>query len=403
MKYIVVLADGMADEPIDEFNGLTPVMAAKTPIMDEICRLSVTGLVNTIPEGFHPGSEIANMNILGYRPAEYYQGRGVLEAAALGLKFDAGDLVLRCNLVSAENGVLLNHSAGHISTAEADELIKALNNELGNEKIRFYTGVSYRHILVIKDANHEISCTPPHDHPGEALEPLLPVATSKSGEVTTKVLNDLIKRSKKILAEHPVNVERRKVNKKCADMIWPWSQGYAHEFKSFNERFGIKSGAVISAVDLIHGIGKLAGLESVHVDGATGLFDTNYEGKAEAAIKALKRHPFVFLHVEAMDEAGHEGDCILKRNVIEDFDRRLLKPLWENLQNFKEEFSLLLLPDHPTPCYLRTHTSLPVPFMMLKPGMKADQVDEFNEESVKTGAMGKVEGEDLLDLFFGNK
>ena len=400
MKYIVVLTDGMADQPIVEFGGRTPVMAASTPVMDEICKKSATGLVHTVPDGFHPGSEIANMNILGYDPAKYFQGRGVIEAAALGLDFEADELVFRCNLVSIEDDILINHSAGHISTAEASELIDAINKELGSERVRFHVGTSYRHVLVIKGGNTNLKCTPPHDHPGKPALPLFPVATSSQAIETQELLHDLMKRSIDVLAKHPVNLKRKAAGKKGADAIWPWSPGYKPVLPSFTERFGVKSGAVISAVDLIFGIGKLAGLEMIHVDGATGLHDTNYEAKAEAALEALNRHDFVFLHVEAMDEAGHEGDFELKKRVIEDFDRRLLKPLYEGVNNFKEEVAILLLPDHPTPCNLRTHVLAPVPFMLMKSSVKPDNVEVFDEESVKKGSFGEVGGYEILDLLF---
>lgn len=400
MKFIVILTDGMADEPDDMLGDMTPVMAAKTPVMDEICKKAATGLVHTVPPEFHPGSEIANMNILGYPPAKYFQGRGVIEAASLGIDIKSEDLVLRCNLVSLEDGILVNHSAGHISSPEAAELIAALNEKLGSERVKFYPGTSYRHILIIKGGNSAIMCTPPHDHPGKEALPLFPVANSAEAEDTAQLLCELMKRSVDVLKDHPVNVKRRSVGKKCADSIWPWSPGYKPDFPSFKDRFGVESGAVISAVDLIFGIGKLAGLEMVHVEGATGLHDTNYEGKAAAALDALKRHPFVFLHIEAMDEAGHEGDFLLKKRVIEDFDRRLLKPLYEGLQKMGEDYALLLLPDHPTPCRLRTHTRAAVPFMIMKKGLQADSIETFNEFSVKNGSLGEVKGEELLDLFF---
>lgn len=400
MKFIVILTDGMADEPDDMLGDMTPVMAAKTPVMDEICKKAATGLVHTVPPEFHPGSEIANMNILGYPPAKYFQGRGVIEAASLGIDIKSEDLVLRCNLVSLEDGILVNHSAGHISSPEAAELIAALNEKLGSERVKFYPGTSYRHILIIKGGNSDVKCTPPHDHPGKEALPLFPVANSAEAEDTAQLLCELMKRSVDVLKDHPVNVKRRSVGKKCADSIWPWSPGYKPDFPSFKDRFGVESGAVISAVDLIFGIGKLAGLEMVHVEGATGLHDTNYEGKAAAALDALKRHPFVFLHIEAMDEAGHEGDFLLKKRVIEDFDRRLLKPLYEGLQKMGEDYALLLLPDHPTPCRLRTHTRAAVPFMIMKKGLQADSIETFNEFSVKNGSLGEVKGEELLDLFF---
>lgn len=400
MKYIVVLADGMADEPIEELGGVTPVVAAHTPVLDAICALSATGLADTIPQGFHPGSEIANMNILGYHPKDYFQGRGVLEAASLGIDTGPDDLVMRCNLVSLEDDVLINHSAGHISTPEAAEIIDTLNKELGTDTIRFYPGTSYRHILVIKGGNAHITCIPPHDHPNKPARPLFPKADGTDGEKTATLLRDLMIRSVQVLKDHPVNLQRAQNGKKRADSIWPWSPGFRPSFPGFNERWGIPSGGVISAVDLIHGIGRMAGLESVYVEGATGLHDTNYEGKAQAALETLQRHSFLFLHVEAMDEAGHEGDYELKKRVIEDFDRRLLKPLWEGLQQMSQPFSLLLLPDHPTPCKLRTHTANPVPFLLYKPGIQSDDVTVFNEESVKKGRFGTIDGSEILKLLF---
>lgn len=400
MKYVVVLADGMADEPIEELNNLTPVMAASTPTMDEICALSSTGLVHTVPEGFHPGSEIANMNILGYKPSEYFDGRGVLEAAALGIEMGEDDLVMRCNIVTVNDGILENHSAGHISTEEASEIIDFLNEELGNENVKFHLGTSYRHILVIKGGNKQMKFTPPHDHPGKPAAPLLPVTTADEAKDTLDLVLGLISKSQEILQNHPVNVKRIANGEKPANSIWPWSPGFARKFPTFKERFGLESGAVISAVDLIFGIGTLAGLELIHVDGATGLHDTNYEGKAEAGLKALDEHPFLFLHVEAMDEAGHEGDYELKKRVIEDFDRRLLAPLWKGLKESGEEFKLLLLPDHPTPCKLRTHTMSPVPFMIYDASVEGDKVMRLDEESVKEGAFGEILGENLLDMFF---
>lgn len=402
MKYIVILADGMADEPIEEFDGLTPVMKAETPVLDEICSVSATGLAYTIPGGFHPGSEIANMNILGYHPRDYFQGRGVLEAASLGIKPDSNDLVMRCNLVSIENDILINHSAGHISSQEAAEIIDTLNEQLGTDTVRFYPGTSYRHILIIKGGNADIKCIPPHDHPNKPAQPLYPTAVTSRGESTARLITELIIQSQQILKTHPVNAQREKLGKKKADSIWPWSPGFLPKFPSFYQRWGITSGGVISAVDLIHGIGQMAGLESVYVEGATGLHDTNYEGKAQAALDTLKKHPFVFLHIEAMDEAGHEGDFNLKKRVIEDFDKRLLKPVWKGLKAMGEPFSLLLLPDHPTPCKLRTHTSEPVPFLLYKPTIKPDDVIEFNEISVRNGWFKKVDGANILDLLFND-
>ncbi|PWD98331.1 cofactor-independent phosphoglycerate mutase [Marinilabilia rubra] len=399
MKYIVVLADGMADNPISEWDNKTPLMVAKKPVMDSLCKRGQAGLLKSIPDGMHPGSEIANMNILGLDPREYFPGRGVLEAAALNVPSEPNELVFRCNLVTIEGGKLVNHSGGHISNEEAGELIKALNNELTSEGVKFHQGVSYRNLMMMENGSEEIECKPPHDYPGEPFEGLLPSGKA-GGSETVDRLQSLIKKSIEILDKHPVNKRRREQGLAAANAIWPWSPGKAGGFPSFKERWGIKSGAVISAVDLIHGIGGMAGLESIHVEGATGLFDTNYEGKAAAAVEALKKVDFVFLHVEAADEAGHEGDKDLKKKVVEDFDQRLLKPLLEGLNQLDEEVAIALLPDHPTPCELRTHTSDPVPFFIVKPGLEADGVDSFDEESVKNGAMGTLSDGGVLEKLF---
>lgn len=399
MKYIVVLADGMADNPIAEWDNKTPLMVARKPVMDSLCKQGQAGLLRSIPEGMHPGSEIANMNILGIDPRKYFPGRGVLEAAALKVPVESDDLVFRCNLVTIENGLLVNHSGGHVTNEEAGELIKALNEELTIDGVKFHQGVSYRNLMMLKDGSKDIVCKPPHDYPGEPFEGLLPSGTGDASE-TAKKLQVLIKKSIEILDNHPVNQKRREKGLAPTNAVWPWSPGKPGGFPTFKERWGINSGAVISAVDLIHGIGGMAGLENIHVEGATGLFDTNYEGKAAAAVEALKTVDFVFLHVEAADEAGHEGDKELKKKVVEDFDTRLLKPLWEGLKLLNDDVALALLPDHPTPCELRTHTSDPVPFFIVKPGLTADDVSSFDEESVKKGKMGTLSDGEVLEKLF---
>jgi 2,3-bisphosphoglycerate-independent phosphoglycerate mutase len=399
MKYIVVLADGMADNPIQEWGNKTPLMVAHKPVMDHLCSLGQTGLLQSIPEGMHPGSEIANMNILGFDPHKYFPGRGVLEAASLKIPIKENELVFRCNLVTVYNGILINHSAGHVSNEEAVELINYLNEKFQSEGVRFYPGVSYRNIMLLENGDAGVKCQPPHDHPDEELEPLLPDGSCNSSQ-TALILGKLIKRSIEILEDHPVNRKRRQKGLSPANAIWPWSPGKPGGFPSFEERWGIKSGAVISAVDLIRGIGNLAGLDNIIVKGATGLFDTNYEGKAAAAVEALRKVDFVYLHVEAADEAGHEGDKDLKKRVVEDFDKRLLEPLWEGLQKLDDDVALALLPDHPTPCDLRTHTSDPVPFMIVKPEMEPDTVGIFNEFSVKEGKLGLLKDGDVLKKLF---
>ena len=356
MKYIILLGDGMSDQPEAEVGGKTPLMLAKTPYMDRLAALGRSGTLKTIPESLHPGSEVANMAVLGYDVEAVFEGRGVIEAASIGVKLEEGDMAMRCNLVTLKGDIILNHSAGHISTEEADVLIHYLNEQLGSDKIRFYTGVSYRHLLVIKGGNKQVTCTPPHDVPGKKYEPLLPKAADESAQSTALLLNELMSRSKDILENHPVNLTRKAAGKEPANSIWPWSPGYKPAMKSLKELFGIEKGAVISAVDLIQGIGVYAGLDVIKVPGATGLYDTNYEGKAEAAVKALQDHDFVYLHVEASDEAGHEGDFDLKLRTIEYLDQRILKHLLEETAKMEEPVTIAMLPDHPTPWKLRTHT-----------------------------------------------
>ena len=395
MKKIVILADGLADEPIAKLNGKTPVMVAYTPNIDRLCKISSAGLLQSVPDSLSPGSEVANMTIMGYDAEKYYQGRGVLEAAALGIDIEDDDLVMRCNLITTDGDVLVNHSAGHISTEEADELIRALNEELGEERVRLYTGVSYRHVLIIKNAGNEIPvCTPPHDIPGKPYEEYLP---APGGDIP-EFLRKMMLKSKKILEQHPVNQQRLKDGKPLANMIWPWSPGHKPQMPALKEMYGISSGAVISAVDLIHGLARFAGAKSIHVDGATGLYNTNYKGKAEAAINALKEVEYVYLHIEAPDEAGHEGDVALKIKTIEDIDRLVVGPVLNFALYGKEPLTVAFLPDHPTPCDIRTHTRKPVPFIIYKPGVRPDTVTEYNEFSVEKGRYGLIYGTDFMKL-----
>nr|WP_321452096.1 cofactor-independent phosphoglycerate mutase [uncultured Carboxylicivirga sp.] len=402
MKYLVILADGFADRPIERLGGKTPMMAAKTPHIDQLCQISKTGVLKTVPDSLHPGSEVANMTIMGYDAATYYQGRGVLEAAALGIDFSEDDLVFRCNLVSEEDGILLNHSAGHITTDEAKVLIDELNDKLGDDRVRFYAGVSYRHVMIVKGGKNGLQCTPPHDHPGEKVADYLP--TPETGHETAELLRDLMMKSKAVLEDHPINQKRKAKGKAIANMIWPWSAGFKPSMPTVKELYGIESGVVISAVDLIHGLGKLGGLKSVFVEGATGLFDTNYKGKADAAIQALEENEYVYLHIEAPDEAGHEGDVELKIRTLEDIDQLVVKPVLEYLANHKDELSIAMLPDHPTPCEIRTHTRDFVPFMIYRPGVEADSVNEYNEESAKQGGIGFLDQTEFMEVFLsGNK
>jgi 2,3-bisphosphoglycerate-independent phosphoglycerate mutase len=396
MKYIVILGDGMADHPEPEKNNLTPLMAADTPNIDYLAKMGRTGLLKTIPENLQPGSEVANLAVLGYDVEAIFEGRGVIEAASMGVKLEEGDLAMRCNLICIKDEKIKNHSAGHITTEEAVELIKYLNEELGNDRIKFYPGVSYRHLLVIKGGNKHLSCTPPHDVPGTAFADVLPSALTPEADETAVLINDLIAESQKLLARHPVNIKRKSAGKDVANSIWPWSPGYKPRMKTLREMYGIKSGAVISAVDLIQGIGVYAGLDVIKVEGATGLYNTNYEGKAEAVFNALKDHDFVYLHIEASDEAGHEGDYDLKVKTIEYLDKRVVKYLIEKTSQMEEPVAIAVLPDHPTPWKLKTHSRDTVPFLIYKPGTEPDSVEIYNENSVRDGIFGTLNSKQFM-------
>lgn len=400
MKHIILLGDGMADEPIEELGGQTPLQYAHTPHMDWLAAQGVTGQMKTVADGFHPGSEVANMAILGYDLPSVYEGRGVLEAASIGVDLQPGEMALRCNLICTEGEVLKNHSAGHITTEESAELIQALNEQLGSERVRFQLGVSYRHLLIIRGGDKRIDCTPPHDVPQQPFRPLLVKAQVPEAKETADLLNQLILQSQTILQQHPVNQKRIAEGKDPANSIWPWSPGYRPAMRTLQQQYGIRKGAVISAVDLIRGIGVYAGLEVIHVKGATGLYDTNYEGKAEAALQALMEGcDFVFLHIEASDEAGHEGDVALKVRTIENFDKRTVGVIREALQQWDEPVAIAVLPDHPTPCAIRTHTNTPVPFLVYKPGEEPDSVDHFDEFAVRNGKYDLLEKDEFIKLF----
>lgn len=400
MKHIVILGDGMADEPIDSLNGKTPLQAANTPYMDMLAAKGICGTLNTVPEGFAPGSEIANMTLLGYDVRTEFEGRGSLEAASIGVALLPGEMAMRCNLICVENGVIKNHSAGHISTEEAGELIEYLNEKLGNDAIRFHKGVAYRHLLVIKGGNKNISCTPPHDVPGTPYSEVMVSSDICEAESTVHTLNYLILKSQELLKSHPVNLNRIALGKDPANSIWPWSPGYKPSMRTIPEKYPtVKSGSVISAVDLIKGIGIYAGLESVSVDGATGLYNTNYEGKAAAAIEELKKKDFVFLHLEASDEASHEGDVALKIKTIEYLDSRIVGPVYEAVKNWDERVAIAVLPDHPTFCRTRTHDRGAVPVIIFNPELEPDSVDVYDEFSVKTGALGSMQSDEFMKTF----
>ena len=396
MKSIIILGDGMADEPIEALGGKTPMQYADTPYMDKLAELGVTGRMKTVADGFHPGSEVANMAVLGYDLPTVYEGRGVLEAASIGYDLKPGEMAMRCNLICVEGDVLKNHSSGHITTEEADELIRFLNEQLGSDRVHFYTGVSYRHLLVVKGGDKRLDCTPPHDVPLHPFRPLMIKPEVPEAQETADMLNDLILKSQEILKDHPVNRRRIAAGKDPANSIWPWSPGYRPAMQTMQEMYGFKQGSVISAVDLIRGIGVYAGLKVIDVEGATGLYDTNYEGKAHAALEALKTNDFVYLHVEASDEAGHEGDVDLKIRTIENLDKRAIGIIFEELKKWDEPVAIAVLPDHPTPCSIRTLTHTPVPFLIYKPGQEPDSVTRFDEFSVLEGKYGILEKDEFI-------
>ncbi len=401
MKHIIILGDGMADEPIEKLGGLTPLQYANTPAMDRLAREGAQGLLTTVPEGFHPGSEIANLAVLGYDVREVFEGRGSLEAASMGVDIAPDEMAMRCNIIClTPDGKIKNHSAGHITTEEATELIQALQKELGYDRVSFHPGVSYRHLIKIKNADKRLECFPPHDHPGEPWRPLLIKAQVPEAQATADLLNDLIVRSQKVLENHPVNLARKAKGQDMANSIWPWSPGYKPDMQPLTATRGVKNGTVISAVDLIKGIGVYAGLKPVEVEGATGLYNTNYEGKAQAAIDALRGgDDFVFLHVEASDEAGHEGDIDLKVKTIEYLDQRIIAPILEAEASLGEPLAIAVLPDHPTPCRVRTHTRDAVPFLIRKPGVAPDGHTEYNEITARRGSYGSLVTSQFIEAF----
>lgn len=400
MKYLILIPDGMADWKTPALRNRTPLGAAKTGYMDKLCRISSTGQLLTIPDGMPAGSEIANLTILGYDPVKVYQGRGVLEAASIGIDIKRDDLVMRCNLICiSPDGRIINHSAGHISTEEAFRIITSLNKELGVGRSKIYPGVSYRHVYILENGSSEIDCTPPHDVPGINFMDVLVKPLNPGAEETAETLNALILKSQVILNGHPVNTERMKAKKDPANSIWFWSAGHKPEMHNFAKKHHMK-GAVISAVDLINGMCKLAGFEVIRVKGATGLYDTNYEGKADAAIAALTLYDLVYLHIEAPDEAGHEGDPLLKMSILEEIDRKVVKRLFEETK-MRDDLTIAILPDHATPTETRTHTPEPVPFLIYHPGEPPDEVTEFNEESVTRGKYGLLKGDEFIKVFLG--
>lgn len=382
----------MADHAIERLGGKTPLQYADKPMMDMLAREGRCGRLVTVPEGFPPGSEVANTAILGYDLNKVYEGRGPLEAASIGYEMKPDDLALRCNLITIEDGKIITHNGGNLQTEDARVLIDYLNENLGNDRVKFVCGIQYRHLLIIKGGSKDINCAPPHDHPGEEWNKLLVTGEEK----TAKLINDLIVRSQELLSKHPYNIEKAKRGERQANSIWPWSGGYRPKMKTIAEMFPeVKSGTVISAVDLIKGIGHYAGLKIVDVPGATGLADTNYEGKAQAAIEALKTDDFVFVHVEATDEAGHDGDLDLKLKAINYLDQRLIRPVYEAVKD--QDVCIAVLPDHPTPVELRIHVNEPVPFLIWHKGIEADDVTTYDEVACVRGGYGLLKLQEFIN------
>ena len=405
MKHIIILGDGMADLPVERLGGKTLLQYAHKPMMDLLAKEGRCGRLVTVPEGFPPGSEVANTAILGYDLNKVYEGRGPLEAASIGYDMADDDFAIRCNIITLEDGKIITHNGGNLETDDARVLIDYLNEHLGSDRVKFICGIQYRHLLVIKGGNKHIVCAPPHDHPNEPWRPLLVKpekglvgSDSIAAQETADLINDLILRSQELLAKHPYNLAKAAKGERQANSIWPWSGGYRPSMETLMQQYPqSKSGTVISAVDLIQGIGKYAGLRIVKVPGATGLANTNYEGKAQAAIDALEHDDFVFVHVEASDEAGHDGDLELKLKTIEYLDQRLIAPIYNKVKD--QDVCIAVLPDHLTPVEQRIHVGQPVPFLIWHKGIEPDSVQQYDEVSCVSGAYGLLKLDEFMKTF----
>lgn len=390
MKYCIVIPDGMADYPVDKLNGRTPIETARTPYLDFLAQNGQLGTVRTIPSGFPPGSDVANLTIVGYSPKEYYSGRAPLEAASIGIRLDNEDWAFRCNLVTANEDILEDFCAGHIKTDEASVLMKLLNEKLGNDIVQFYTGKSYRHIMVYKGTQKmDAKCFPPHDIMGQSIRKHLPKGNG------SEILIDLMNRSRVILANHEVNKVRLDLEENPANMIWLWGQGHRPHMPTFQQRFHL-TGAVITAVDLIKGVGYYLGWDTVDVPGATGYLDTNYTNKGLYAIEALKNYDVVLIHIEAPDEAGHEGKVHEKITAIEQVDNKIIGPVLAAKDKFRE-LRIMVLPDHYTPVAKRTHTPEPVPFVVYGTGIEKGVGLPYTEANANASGLHIKEGHRLIE------
>lgn len=394
MKYALLVGDGMADYPVSELDNKTPLEFARTSYMDYIAKQGKGGTAITVPKNMNPASDVAILSLLGYQPAKYYTGRGPLEAASLGINLKENEVAFRCNLITVEEDTLVDYSAGHISNKEAGILIKFLDEKLGNEDIKFYPGTSYRHLMVSNlqsSTFNSVKCLPPHDIIGQSLNNNFP--QGKGGEMLQKLMKD----SFSWLDKHDINCIRRDLGENPGNMIWLWGQGTASSMPTFREKFGME-GSVISAVDVVKGIACYADLEVINVPGATGYFDTDYEGMAKAALKSLEKKDFTFVHIEAPDEAGHMGDLRAKLQSIEDFDHKVVGTILKGIKKFPE-YRVLVLPDHPTPLELRTHTRDPVPFAFWGTDVKSDKMTSFSESSARKGSLHLKEGCRIMEHF----
>jgi len=390
-KYVIIVPDGAADEPLEQFDNKTVLEAAQTPNMDKVSTLGRQGLVRTVPVDMEPGSDVAQMSLLGYDPQRYYTGRAPIEAVARNIKLSLDDWIFRCNLITIADGKMADHSAGHISTAEAGKLIKELDDQLGNEQIRFHTGVSYRHLLVFRGLDFDIRTYPPHDHIGKAIEKILP--RGKGAEL----LIDLMARSQQLFTNHDINKVRKDLGENQVSSIWLWGQGKRAQMERFQKRFGLK-GVTITAVDLVRGLSKLIGFDLINVPGATGFIDTNYQGKASAAIEALKKYDIVFVHIEAPDEASHSGNAEMKKRAVEQIDKYIVGPVLEALQTY-ESWRILVMPDHPTPIRNCAHSPEPVPFAMAGDNISGILHTTFSEANAAKSGFRIDKGFELMEYF----
>ena len=390
-KYAIIVPDGAADEPIEQFGNKTVLEAAQIPNMDKISTQGRQGLVRTVPVSMEPGSDVAQMSLLGYDPLTFYSGRAPVEAVARNIELSAEDWVFRCNLITVADGKMEDHSAGHISTEEAGKLIKELNEQFGNEQTHFYAGVSYRHLLVFKGLDFDVQTYPPHDCIGQPIEKILP--RGKGSEL----LIDLMARSQQLFTNHDINKVRKDLGENQVSSIWLWGQGRKARMESFQKRFGIK-GAAITAVDLVRGLSMLIGFDLIDVPGATGFVDTNYQGKASAAIEALDKYDLVFTHIEAPDEASHNGSADMKKKTVEQIDKYIVGPVLEALQSY-ESWRILVMPDHPTPVRTRAHSPEPVPFAMAGTDISGILHTTFNEANAAKSGFRIQNGFELMEYF----